>query len=292
MKMIRQLKDIGEFGFIKKISKDIDTGPSVVKGIGDDCAVIRYTKDKYLLFASDMIIEDVHFKREANPESIGHKALAVNISDMAACGGIGKYAVISIGVPKAIRCDYIDKIYKGIKALARKFKIDIVGGDTNLSNKIIISIALLGEVEKNSLILRSGAKNKDVIILSGGLCSNPDDLRFIPQVKEARYLVKNFKINSMIDISDGFLQDLSHILKASKRGAIIYESLAKETSFSKVLNTGEQFKLLFTMPKAQLEKLPKNFYPVGEITPEAETIIYITRNGIKKKITPKGYRHF
>ncbi len=123
-----KLKDIGEFGLIDKIAKITKTTSSVIKGIGDDCAVLRYTKDKYLLITTDMIIEDVHFRlNRATPQQIGHKAMAVNISDIAACGGVGKWAVVSAGLPKDTDLDFIDRIYSGIERIASKFNIDIVG---------------------------------------------------------------------------------------------------------------------------------------------------------------------
>lgn len=295
--MSKKLSEIGEFELIRRISRRISSSPSVVKGVGDDCAVLKHTKDKYLVFTTDMIIEDVHFKkRKTRPEDIGHKALAVNVSDIAACGGIPKWAVVACGVPAQTRYDYIKAIFKGIERLARRFKIDIVGGDTNLSRKLVICISLLGEVKKRHLVLRSGASDKDIVVLSGPLDEKPDDLTFIPRLKEASYLVENFKLNSMIDISDGFLSDLNHILEESKLGAVIYESLiphkARAGSIYKLLDIGEQFELIFTLPSFELKKLPKGFYPVGEIVKGTKGIIYVTREGKRKKVLPRGYRHF
>ena len=290
--MKRPLSSLGEFGFIKNIKRTVKTGPSVVKGIGDDCAVIKYTKDKYLLYTTDMIIEDVHFLRSAAPRAIGHKALAINISDIAACGGIPRWAVISVGIPPKLDAAYALGIFSGIKKLGDRFGIDIAGGDTNSSDKVIISIALLGEVEKKNLILRSGAKKGDIIFVSGILKDKPDHLTFTPAVAKSRYLVKNFKINSMIDISDGFLSDLDHILEESKKGAMVYESLLPFKNAEKVLNAGEQFELIFTLPRAGLKKLPEGCYPVGEITSSPGRISYVTRQGKRKIIKPRGYRHF
>ena len=144
-----KLKDIGEFGLIRKVAKVTKTSPSVIKGIGDDCAVLRHTKDKYILVTADMIIEDVHFRlKEATPQQIGRKAIAANISDIAACGGIGKWAVVSVGLSKDADLNFVNKIYAGIQKLASEFKIDIIGGDTNLSKKAVISVAIIGEGNK------------------------------------------------------------------------------------------------------------------------------------------------
>jgi thiamine-monophosphate kinase len=295
--MDKRLRDIGEFKFIKKIGQILKRpSNSVIKGIGDDCAIIKYAKDKHLLFTTDMIIEGVHFNaRTAMPEEIGYKALAVNISDIAACGGMPKWATVSLGVPSSIRYDYIKRVYKGMVNLASRFKIDIVGGDTNSSDKIIISIALIGEVEKNCLTLRSGAKDKDIVLLTGRLKKKPDDITFTPRLKEARYLVKNFKINSMIDISDGFLSDLSHILEESGKSAIIYESLMPletNTPAMDMLGIGEQFELLFTVPQREAKRLAEKFYPVGEIREKGRGITYVTRKGTRRRLGPRGYSHF
>jgi thiamine-monophosphate kinase len=292
-----RLSDIGEFALIERIKNKTTISRSVVKGMGDDCAVIRYKKDKHMLFTTDMIIEDVHFRvKTASPEAIGHKALAVNISDIAACGGIPKWAVISAGLPANSRYDYIHRLYKGVEALAKRFNIDIVGGDTNSSKKLILSIALIGEVEKECLVLRSGAADKDIIVLSGPLYEKPDDLTFLPQLKEARHLVKSLKVNSMIDISDGFLSDLNHILEESKRSAIIYESLIPYKAESKplyeILNQGEQFKLIATIARNEVKRLPRGFYTVGEIIGKGQGIIYVSRHGKRKKVSPGGYGHF
>jgi thiamine-monophosphate kinase len=296
--MKKRLSDIGEFGFIENIAKNIRTGPSVLKGIGDDCAVLRHKKNKFLLFTTDMIADGIHFNKPSDPALlIGHKALAVNISDIAACGGIPKWAVVSAGIPKHISIDFISDVYKGIRDLARKFKIDLVGGDTNVSNRLVLSIALLGEVSKKELVMRSGACEQDAIVITGPVYEKPDHLGFTPKLKESQYIVKELMPTAMIDISDGFLSDLTHILKNSRKGAIIYESLipvkGKRRPFmNRILNTGEQFQLLFTMPKNMLKALPKTFYVIGEISGNSPCIIFVGNSGKRRKIQAKGYAHF
>jgi thiamine-monophosphate kinase len=294
--MSKRLRDIGEAGLIERIKGRFLPGPAVVKGIGDDCAVIRYTKDRYLLFTTDMIIEGVHFRKTDAPASIGHKSLAVNISDIAACGGLPRQAVVSLGLPAECSCSYINSIYTGIKRLADRFKIDIAGGDTNRSGRIVVSTAMIGHVKKRDLTLRSGAADKDIICLSGPLSERPDHLNFRPHLKEAQYIVRNLKPTSMIDISDGFFTDLNHILRESKKSAIIYESLIpclkKSVCAARILDRGEQFKLIFTIPRARAGALRGDFYPVGEIMDNRDGIIYVTRYGKRQRISPGGYSHF
>jgi thiamine-monophosphate kinase len=288
---------MGEFRFIEKIENTIKTGPSVISGIGDDCAVLEYKKNKHLLLTTDMIIEGVHFAKEsASAKAIGRKALAVNISDIAACGGIPRWAVISAGLPKGVSGSYAAGIYKGISELAQRFGIDIVGGDTNSSRRLVLSIALIGEVLKDEIVMRSGAQEGDLIVVTGPICESPQHLNFTPKIKESQYIVKNLMPNAMIDISDGFLSDLEHILKKSQKGAIIYESLipvrGRKSNFIRTLNTGEQFQLIFAMPKNMLTHMPKSFYAVGEISGANPVITFVGCSGRRKTIQPKGYRHF
>ena len=302
-----KLKDIGEFSFINLISHSIKTDASVVYGIGDDTAVLKYTKDKYLLFTCDMIIEDVHFTRKMKPEDIGYKALACNISDIASMGGIPKYAIISLGLPVNLSVDFVNRIYKGIKKVAGKFNINIVGGDTNRTEKITINIALLGEIEKNKLTLRSKARIGDLIFVSnflGSACNRAEYPDFVPRVKEARYLVNNYKINSMIDISDGLVSDLGHIVKSSGVGADIYEEAIpkpKDVTMDDALYAGEDYELLFTLSKKEAGKLINNFSSkkgfvsfsqIGVITSKRAKIRLINNDCFVKILKTKGYRHF
>ena len=241
------LSKLGEFGLIKRFRKQIKTDSTVVVGSGDDCAVLAFDKTRYQLFTCDMIVEGVDFSAKDKPELVGRKALAVSISDIAACGGIPRHAVVSLGFPKQTKVAYIDKVTKGIFDLAKSYKINIVGGDISRAQGFTIDISMLGLVEKKRLVLRRNAKSQDLILVSGPLGGSirGKHLTFTPRVKEARFLTGNFKVNSMIDISDGLLQDLSHILEDSACGAIIYESLIPLSRDSKDINdaltSGEDF---------------------------------------------------
>jgi thiamine-monophosphate kinase len=293
--MTHKISQIGEFGLIDALRKYVPAGRNVIKGIGDDAAVLPYTKDKYLLFTTDMLVQDVHFARRMEAAAIGHKALACNISDIAAMGGLPTYAVVSIGLPKDLNVRWVKDVYKGMAALAGQFGINIVGGDTIKSDKIIINIALLGEVEKKYLVTRSGAKPKDWIFVTGALGGSLQSgrhLTFIPKVNQARFLVEKFKPTAMMDISDGLAGDLNHILTASKVGARLdHQSIPmhKGVSLKHALSDGEDFELLFTLPLAKSKKLMDwqakqkslYFYPIGEITANH-----------KQKVYAKSFTHF
>ena len=296
------IKNIGEFGLINRIKKLIKTDASVVKGPGDDCAVIKFSKDKYMLFTSDMIVEGVDFTGKDRPYLVGRKAIAVSVSDIAACAGLPRYCLVSVGMPGSTSVDFIDKLIKGMFHFAKKYGINIVGGDISRARQLTIDVSMLGIVEKKNLALRSGAKIGDIIFVTGKLGGSilGKHLRFTPRLKEARFLVKNFRVNSMIDISDGLTQDLGHILEESSAGAIIYEDLIPISKQARNLNDalywGEDFELLFTVSAYEAKKLYRKkltgFKPIGEIVDKKYGLRLVDKRGRDKIIKPKGFQHF
>lgn len=295
------LSKIGEFGLIQRIKRSTRTDASVVKGIGDDCAVIKFNSREYLLLTCDMLVEGVDFTPDEDPYLIGRKSLGVSISDIAACGGIPRYALISLGIPKNKKSRFVDKLYAGIKDLAGTYSLNIVGGDISRSKQLVIDVSLVGIVEKKNLILRSGAELKDIIMVSGTLGGSikGKHLRFTPKVKEARFLANSVKLNSMIDISDGLAQDLNHILKESAKGAVIYQDLIPLSKdclgVEDALNSGEDFELLFTLPIKEARKLlalNDNFFPIGHIVEKDKGLVLIDKSGNPRKIKVKGFTHF
>jgi thiamine-monophosphate kinase len=296
------ISKIGEFGLIERFRRKIATDSSVVVGSGDDCAVLKFDKKYYQLFTCDMLVESVDFTEKTEPYLIGKKSMAVSVSDIASCCGLPKHCVVSLGVPKKISLRKVDGIFKGMNDLCRKYKINLVGGDLSRSDKIIIDVSMLGLVEKSKLALRSGAKKGDIIFVTGPLGGSilGKHLCFEPRVKEARFLAQRYKINSMLDISDGLAQDLWHILKNSKVGGVIYEDLLPLTKEAKGLDDalymGEDFELLFTLPNQEAKKLLKNnsgsFYPIGEIIDNNCSLVLIDKNNKEKVLKSDGFRHF
>ncbi len=296
------LKNLGEFGLINRIRKLIKTDSSVVKGTGDDCAVLKFDRNKYQLFTCDMIVENTDFTLKDSPYLIGRKAIAISVSDIAACAGLPRYCLVSLGMSGNTSVEFIDKILKGMLSLAKKYNINLVGGDISRARQLTIDVSMLGIVEKKNLTLRSGAKIGDIIFVTGELGGSilGKHLRFIPRLKEARFLVKNFKVNSMIDISDGLTQDLGHILEESSTGAIIYEDLIPISKQARNLNEalymGEDFELLFTMSHTEsrrlLAKAKNNFRAIGEITDKTYGLRLVDKRGKEKIIKPKGFQHF
>lgn len=309
--MNRKLKDIGEFGIIDRIAAKTKVDRSVIKGIGDDAAVIRFSKDRYLLFTTDMLVEDVHFRlKQATAFQIGWKALACNISDIAAMGGIPRYSLVSIGLSSNLSIRFVDQLYRGIQQIAKRFHINMVGGDISSSRRLIVCISLLGEVRPQELVLRSGAKVGDRIFVTGKLGGSrypqksARHLAFIPRLKEAQFLVKNYRLNSMIDISDGLSRDLNQITKSSDMGAAIFEDSiplsAQAKDLKQAISDGEDFELLFTLSAQEARRLPSSIpgriktplTQIGKIVDKRFGTRIVDKAGRSKLLRPKGFTHF
>ena len=293
---------VSELDLIQRISRKIKNDSSVIRGIGDDTAVLEYSRDKYQLWTADMLIEGVDFTSGTPAKDIGYKALACSLSDIAAMGGIPRYGLVSLGIPKAKARAFIDGFYSGLLKLARRFQVNIVGGDLSHSDKIVVDVSLIGEVAKKKLVLRSGAKVNNILFVSGELGGSiyGRHLRFIPRLKESAYLVNNYKVNAMLDISDGLSLDLSRLCQGSGVGAVVYEELipvSKDAKdFSEALDMGEDFELLFSLPLNEARRLIKSgnkgFKAIGEIRPRQEGIKIISRNCKARELAAKGYQHF
>lgn len=309
---------MNEFELIEKLTRSLPTNKSVVTGCGDDCAVLDFgLPDKLLLFKTDAIVEGIHFKSEAPPEKIGHKALARCLSDVAAMAGSPVAALVTIALPRTFDAPFVEAIYSGMSALARKHDVAIAGGETTTNpERILISVALIGFVPRGKAVLRSGAEAGDAIFVTGELGGSlaGRHLDFEPRLAEAHWLVEHFSIHAMIDVSDGLAGDLRHILKASHTGAELLttsipvsraakfasraESAAK-TPLLAALTDGEDFELLFTVAgkdavpvldawKKQFPKIPLTC--IGKIT-AGEGITLRDKTGARP-LTAHGYEHF
>lgn len=302
---MKKLKQLGEFRFIETIAKGCINHKSVVKGIGDDAAVVRLSKDLFLLFTSDMLIENVHFKRSQPAHLIGHKAIACSLSDIAAMGGTPRYALISVALPKDLSSSFACNIYKGMRRTAKKFGLSIIGGDTNSADKIIIDVCICGIARERKFVLRSSARKGDRIFVTGTLGGSQSGrhLRFTPRIKEARFLIERYPLHAMIDVSDGLISDLGHIIEKSKKGAIIYSESIPVSPDAESLNdayyTGEDFELIFTVGKTHAKDLKKH-WPfkkvkltcIGEITGPGSGLLIKDEKGRLEKPKGCGWRHF
>ena len=297
-----KLSQIGEFGLIEYIKKHERKRAGTVIGIGDDAAVIE-TSRNYLLITTDAFIENVHFKRKGlSFFSLGQKVMIANISDIAAMGGWPTHALVTAGLPDDLPVEQVKRLYKGINNIAKENKIDIIGGDTVASPKeVVISITLLGEVEKEFLLTRSGAKTGDLICVTGKFGGPaamnyrlPFTVNRLP-FKEARIIAKSKVATAMIDSSDGLVRSVLEICKMSKTGARIFENkvpIVKGANLSQALYGGEEYELVFTVPHNKLTKLKVEATVVGEIAPANKGVKLIDAYGKIKPLISGGYEHF
>lgn len=252
-----ELNTLGEFGLIDRIKTKFNLqNTESVKGIGDDAAVIDIG-DQYMLISTDMLLEGVHFDLSYAPlRHLGYKAVAVNVSDIAAMNGIAKSITVGIGLSNRISVEAVDEIYEGIKFACEDYKVDLIGGDTTSSRSgLVISITVTGLVDKDKVAYRSGAKANDILCVTGDLGAAYFGLQILerekqeyianpsmqPDLEEKSYLVgKQLKPearadiihelaevgvvpSAMIDISDGLASEILHLSTQSGVGALIFE---------------------------------------------------------------------
>jgi thiamine-monophosphate kinase len=296
------IKEIGESGLIQRIADTCQSShSSVIAGIGDDAAALKLSNHTILLTTSDLLIEDIHFDlRFTNSYLLGRKALAVNLSDIAAMGGTPRFFVVSLALPVHFSLSFVDDLYRGMMEVASHFSTILVGGDTNASpQKLMISITVLGEGYPDHICLRGGAQTGDSLFVTGtlgdaalGLVSlqkdparygqsplNPLVAKHLsphPRIREGKVLADNHFASSLIDVSDGLLTDLSRILKASKKGATVkienlplsneFKEFESPQSFNKInyaLTGGEDYELLFTCAPEKEEALLQSAHGEG-----------------------------
>ena len=283
---------MNELAWIDYLRKKVKPVKDLLVGIGDDCAVVKVGGQK-LLLKSDLFIEDIHFnRRKISFKNIGKRAVARVLSDFAACGGEPKFIGVSLAAPKELDKKYLKQILNGILESSKEYKFGLVGGDTSNSKQLSLDVWGVGSCQKP--ILRSTTKVGDYIFITSKLGERPFNKSFIPRLKESQYLMKNFKVNSMIDISDGFILDLYRILKLSKKGAILDRDSIPTTAGAGDLYRGEDYELIFTIDRKETEKkinsLKKKFYCVGRISSKNSGYKIKDNNRISK-VEVRGYTH-
>ena len=307
-----------EFGLIDWIRQRAQTvrSPLTKLGIGDDCAILELGSPRDLLVTTDMLMDGRHFRLEEDgPERVGYKALAVNLSDIAAMAGVPRAAVIAIALPQAGAGELARGIYAGLAPLAARFGVDLIGGDTNAWNgPLVISVTLIGEATARGAVCRSGAQPGDVILVTGALGGSLHAGRHLhpePRIAEALALHESAPLRAMIDISDGLASDLSHILTESGGlGALLDESaipihpdawelsqLDGMPAIEHALRDGEDFELCLVVSAGDAARLlaeppaGTTLFRIGHIN-ESSGLELGTREGSLRPISSRGFDHF
>lgn len=272
---------------IRKWSTPQAAAPGVVKGIGDDCAIIRPRANEDLLFTTDFVIEDVHFTRATQTGiDTGWKALARGLSDIAAMGGDARYALVSLALAPWCCHNYVRDLYKGFNKLAGLHGVQIIGGDVSKTEKLSIDVIVIGSTPRGKALRRDGAKPGDVIYVSGALgraaVKNYKD-RPIPRLELGRKL--RGKATSCMDLSDGLAMDLHRLAVESGVSAELDGPLpsAPNATLEQALFGGEDYELLCTLPAGR--RAPQELTRVGLIVKGKPG--RVTRAG--ESLQPRGW---
>jgi len=325
------LAALGEFGLISRIAAGVFAHESVMTGIGDDAAVTALSPGMHLLTSTDMLLEDVHFRRVwHDPYRLGRKSLAVSISDLAAMGAIPRWALLSLAIPSDLSLDFVDDFMRGFLAMASENRVSLIGGDTCSSRSgLTISVSVMGEQFPDRIVRRSGALPDDDIWVTGALGDAALGLKLLeigepasrellsrlldptPRVFPALALTEAGLVSSMIDVSDGVLADYGHIAELSGVGGRIQiEDLPLSPSFNAysadlpavpyqlALSGGEDYELCFTAGRSHREKIAACMKKCGiavtriGIVTNCPGVTAVNPDGSPHCALTKGFNHF
>lgn len=294
-----KLKDLGEFAFIDRFCRPLGSemfgrNEAEVKGIGDDCAVVRIDETTAQLVTTDLLVEGTHFLfSESDPYDLGYKSLAVNLSDIAAMGGKPSLAFLALALPPALEEPWLEQFFQGWKALAQETGVILAGGDTTSTNaNITIGVTIVGEAQLDQIKYRSGALLGDRICVTDFLGDSAGGLEVVlrklprdsesglvkrhfrprPQLAEGKWLAAQGSVHAMIDISDGIDSDIRRIMAESNCGALVeLENLPCSAELRRFCASyeldplllaatgGEDYCLMFTASFSEIEALKEGF---------------------------------
>src|SRR5690606_15230748 len=300
-----------EFDLIQRICQHAAPNASVAVGIGDDAAVIRSSGGAGTLVAKDVLTEGVHFDLSAaSPAQVGRKALAVNLSDIAAMAGRPTAAFVGLVLPAARGAEFAEGLMEGVLTLAAEFDVAVAGGDTNIWNgPAAVSVTVLGETSGRGAVLRRGAQPGDWLLVTGALGGSlrGRHLMFPPRIREALALHRAVEVHAMIDISDGLASDIHHVLNASQVGARLNAAavpvhgdvpaaLSPSERLQHALSDGEDFELLVCVDRESGRTLladppsATQLTHIGEITAE-EGCWLQSGDGSRRRMHATGWEH-
>ena len=301
----------GEFEYISWLRSRTPADRRVTVGPGDDTAVLR-PSTRPVLVTVDMLMDGTDFHISAvGPRAAGRKAMAVNLSDIAAMAGIPTAAVVSVALPRQAGRPFAEEIYAGLREMADEFGVALVGGDTNSwDSPLAISVTLLGEATDRGPVLRTGAKPGDWILTTGPFGGSilGHHLRFTPRVRESLALHEAADLHALIDVSDGLAADLHHIIEESRCGAVLFaESIpltdaARERSratgsspLEHALGDGEDFELVFAVSPTDGERLlrdqPVRGVALAKIGECIDAGFWLEEGDRRRRLGPAGWVH-
>lgn len=303
-----------EFALIKEFfEKQNLHRPEVILGIGDDAAIISPPANKELVITTDSLVAEVHFFLNDSPYDIGYKSLAVNLSDLAAMGATPAWVTLALTLPEANE-RWLKDFCNGFFVLANQFNTQLIGGDLT-KGPLSITVTAIGHIPKNAALRRDKAEIGDFIFVTNTLGDAGYALRFQNSLEKLKRPEPQVLIgeklpgiaNAAIDISDGLVGDLKHILEKSHVGATIFvddiplsktltDSLPKEKAIELALTAGDDYELCFTVPEKQLENLKKalenfSYQCIGKIT-EKSGLALQYKNGETYVLKNQSYQHF
>jgi len=301
---------MSEFAYIDWIRRHTPHDPRILVGPGDDAAALRWPSDKPLLLTTDMLLEGSCFRlAEAGPRRVGRKAMAVNLSDVAAMAGKPVAAVVSLGLPRAGGMAMAEELYRGLREMADAFATALVGGDTNSwDGPLVVSVTVLGEATERGVVTRSGARPGDWLFVTGPLGGSVrgKHLDFTPRVREAIALHAAVPLHAMIDVSDGLAADVNHLCTESRCGAVLRaESIPisdaalsmqdGRSPLEHALGDGEDFELVFAVAPddghALLASQPVEGLTLVHVGEFVSSRLWLEERGVRSGLEPKGYVH-
>jgi len=329
-----ELSDLGEFGLIKRLETKFSSDlPGQFTGIGDDCSIIPLSEGRLQLITTDLLIENIHFLTEKiTAKELGFKSLAVNLSDIAAMGGVPESAYLSIGFPGELKVNWIDDFFDGILQLCKSSNVKLMGGDTTRSRQIVINFCVTGSVKSHHVKRRDHAKPGDIVCITDTLGDSGAGLKILlenkeldedsyylikkhnkprPHLEEGKWLGQKPEVNAMIDVSDGIESDLRRIMDSSGFGSEIdldqvpvsgkLLSVAQKYSWNPIdlaLTGGEDYCLMCTVEASKVDQLAQNFEQ--EFSCKLfqvgriieENALYFTHKGQRVDYKMQGFDHF
>ena len=294
-----KLSQLGEERLLQQLLPGLSRNAAVVAGAGDDCAVVRTSDEKHLLLLkTDCVVEGVHFAPGTKARAVGWKAMARPLSDFAALAGVPQFALVTLLAPATTKVAWTKELYRGLGQAACAFEVAIVGGETSrIDGPVAVSVSVVGRVEKERWVARSGGKAGDLLFVTGRLGGSlrGHHLCFVPRLKEARWLTANFHVHAMMDLSDGLGADLPRLARASKLGFEIDAAAIPRTrgcTVEQAISDGEDYELLFAVSLEDtpaLERKWKRKFPKLQLTRIGRLN---QKSAIRNQKFPRGYDHF